>query len=161
MANQNIQSRGRTMGEWLSSHALLPWPRVSLVQTLGADMAPLIRPQWGGVPPATTRRTHNQKIYNYVLGGFVREKAENKKEVWQQLLAQVPIFKKKTQSPVLIDSIMLSKVDVVFCLFYCNTVYGSYLYDHQASGHLNLSKKKLLTRFSSSLPSSVLPFFLF
>ena len=34
------------------------------------------------------------KIYNYVLGGF-GEKKQKKKEDWQQLLAQVPIFKKK------------------------------------------------------------------
>ena len=36
------------------------------------------------------------KIYNYVLGGIWGEKEEEeKKEDWQQLLAQVPIFKKK------------------------------------------------------------------
>ena len=36
------------------------------------------------------------KIYNYVPGGFGEKKAEKKrKEDWQQLLAQVPIFKKK------------------------------------------------------------------
>ena len=35
------------------------------------------------------------KIYNYVLGGFGEKKQEKKKkEDWQQLLAQVPIFKK-------------------------------------------------------------------
>ena len=34
------------------------------------------------------------KIYNYVLGGF-GEKKLKKKEDWQQLLAQVPSFKKK------------------------------------------------------------------
>ena len=32
------------VAEWLSSHAPLWWPRVSPVQILGADMAPLIRP---------------------------------------------------------------------------------------------------------------------
>ena len=32
------------MPEWLSSCALLQWPRVSPVWILGADMAPLIRP---------------------------------------------------------------------------------------------------------------------
>ena len=37
-------------------------------------------------PEALTAR-----IYNYVLGGFGKEK----KEDWQQLLAQVPVFKKK------------------------------------------------------------------
>ena len=31
------------MAEWLSSHAPLQWPRVSLVWILGMDVAPLIR----------------------------------------------------------------------------------------------------------------------
>ena len=31
--------------EWLSLHALLRWHRVSLVQILGADPAPLVRPR--------------------------------------------------------------------------------------------------------------------
>ena len=34
------------------------------------------------------------EIYNYVLGGCGEKKAEKKKD-WQQLLAQVPIFKKR------------------------------------------------------------------
>ena len=34
------------------------------------------------------------KIYNYVLGSF-GEKNKKKRNDWQQLLAQVPIFKKK------------------------------------------------------------------
>ena len=33
------------VAEWLSSRALLGWPRVSLVQILGTDMAPLVRPR--------------------------------------------------------------------------------------------------------------------
>ena len=37
------------------------------------------------------------KIYNYVLGGFGEKK---QKKDWQQLLAQVPIFKKKKTLPV-------------------------------------------------------------
>ena len=36
--------RASLLAEWLSSCALLQWPRVSLVQILGTDMAPLIRP---------------------------------------------------------------------------------------------------------------------
>ena len=36
------------------------------------------------------------KIYHYVLGGFGEIKQKNKKD-WQQLLAQVPIFKKKKE----------------------------------------------------------------
>ena len=42
------------------------------------------------------------KIYNYVLGGFGEKKQEKKKEDWQQLLAQVPIFKKKSKKKKLI-----------------------------------------------------------
>ena len=36
------------------------------------------------------------RIYNYVLGGFgeIKQKKKKKKD-WPQLLAQVPIFKKK------------------------------------------------------------------
>ena len=43
----------------------------------------------------TTRRTHTI-ICNYALGGFGDKKQkENRKEDWQQLLAQVTNFKKK------------------------------------------------------------------
>ena len=35
----------------------------------------------------------SKKIYNYILGGFGEEKSREKD--WQQLLAQVPIFKKQ------------------------------------------------------------------
>ena len=81
------------MAEWLSSCALLQQPRVSLVRILGRTWhhssghieAASHVPQLEG--PTT-------KIYNYVLGKFGGKKAErNKKEDWQQLLAQVPIFK--------------------------------------------------------------------
>ena len=34
------------------------------------------------------------RIYNYVLGGF-GEKKQGEKKDWQQLLAQVPVFKEK------------------------------------------------------------------
>ena len=37
------------------------------------------------------------RIYNYILGGFAgkkKKKKNEKEEDWQQLLAQVPIFKK-------------------------------------------------------------------
>ena len=36
-------------------------------------------------------------MYNYVLGGF-GEKKQKKKEDWQQLLAQVPIFTKEQKT---------------------------------------------------------------
>ena len=61
------------MAEWLGYFALLRWPGVLLVQILGAAVAPLIRPCWGGVPHSTARGTHNYK-YNHVLGGFREEK---------------------------------------------------------------------------------------
>ena len=41
-------------------------------------------------PEALTTRT-----YNYVLGGFGKKKEEKRKADWQQMLAQVPIFKNK------------------------------------------------------------------
>ena len=38
------------------------------------------------------------EIYSYVLGGFGEEKKKKKKkEDWQQMLAQVPIFKKRKE----------------------------------------------------------------
>ena len=39
-----VCGRSRPLAEWLSSRTLLRQPRVSLVQILGMDMAPLIRP---------------------------------------------------------------------------------------------------------------------
>ena len=41
---KKLQAGAGPMAEWLSSHAPLQWPRISLVQILGADMAPLISP---------------------------------------------------------------------------------------------------------------------
>ena len=55
-AYQNWLLRAGSVAEWLSSRALLRRPRV---QILGVDMAPLIRPCWGGVPHPTTRRSCN------------------------------------------------------------------------------------------------------
>ena len=77
--------------EWLSSHALLQGPGFrrfwSWVRTWhyssGHAEAASHMPQ----PEALTTR-----VYNYVLGGFEEEQEE---EDWQQMLAQVPIFKKK------------------------------------------------------------------
>ena len=59
-------------------------------------MAPLMRPYSGGVPHSTTRGT-TSRIYNYVLGTF-GEKKKEKKEDWQQMLAQVPSLKKKVKN---------------------------------------------------------------
>ena len=60
---------------WLSSRAPLWQPRVSPVQILSADMAPLIRPCWGGVQHATTRRTHNEE-YTTMYRGLWGEKGK-------------------------------------------------------------------------------------
>ena len=67
------------MAEWLSLHAPLWWPRVSLVRILGADMhhssghaeAASHMPQPEG--PTT-------KIYNYVLGGFGEKKKKKRRK---------------------------------------------------------------------------------
>ena len=79
------------MAEWLGSHVPLRRLGVSPVQILGVDMAPLIRPSEVAShiaqPEALTTR-----IYTYVLGDFGEKE---KKKDWQQLLAQVPIFKKQ------------------------------------------------------------------
>ena len=56
----------------------------------GRDTAPLIRAASHIAQPEAL----TTKIYNYILGGFGERKKE-KKEDWQQMLAQVPIFKKK------------------------------------------------------------------
>ena len=54
--------------------------RVSLVQILGADMASLIKPHWGSVPHATTRRTHKKKkTYTTMYWGAWGEKKQEKK----------------------------------------------------------------------------------
>ena len=58
------------VAKWLSSHAPLRQPRVSLVWFLGLDLAPLIKPCWGGIIHSRAR------IYNYALGGFGGKKKE-------------------------------------------------------------------------------------
>ena len=47
------------VAEWLSSRTPLQQPRALPVRILGTDMAPLIKPCWGGVAHATTGRTHD------------------------------------------------------------------------------------------------------
>ena len=41
---KNQRTGAGPVAEWLSSHALLWWLRISLVRILGADMALLIKP---------------------------------------------------------------------------------------------------------------------
>ena len=45
--------------EWLSLYTPLRRPRISPIWILGTDLAPLIKPRWGGVPHSRTRRTYN------------------------------------------------------------------------------------------------------
>ena len=71
------QGKLSCVAEWLSLHAPLQRPRVSLVWILGADMTPLIRPCWGSLPYATTRRTHNWK-YKLCSGELWEEKGKIK-----------------------------------------------------------------------------------
>ena len=79
------------VAEWLCLPALLRWPRVSPVQILGVDLASSHAETASHIakPEGPTTR-----IYNYVLGGF-GEKRKIKEQDWQQMLAQVPILKKK------------------------------------------------------------------
>ena len=66
------------MAKWLSCCAPHRWPRISPVRILSMDMAPLIRPCWGSIPHATTRRTHNWKIYSCEPGALWGEKVKIK-----------------------------------------------------------------------------------
>ena len=81
------------MAEGLSLCAPIWRPRVLPVQILGADLASLSKPCRGSVPHIAQLEGPTTRIHNYVLGCF-GEKEKLKKEDWQQMLAQVPIFKK-------------------------------------------------------------------
>ena len=87
------------MAEWLSSCARLRWPGVSPIVSRGRTWH-----GWSGHAEAVSHMPQLEgpttKIYNYVLGGIWGEKAEKKEEDWQQLLAQVPIFKKTNQPTI-------------------------------------------------------------
>ena len=64
-----LKTGASPVAEWLSLCAPLRQPRVSPVQILGIDLAPLIRSRWGGVPHSKARGPTTW-IYNYVLAGF-------------------------------------------------------------------------------------------
>ena len=66
------------MAEWLSSCILLRQPSVSLVQILGADTAPLIKPSEAASHIAEPEGS-TIAIYNYVRGGFEEKKKKKKK----------------------------------------------------------------------------------
>ena len=53
-------------------------PGVSLVRVLGADLALLIEPRWGGVPHATARGTHSREYTAMYRGGFGEKKEKIK-----------------------------------------------------------------------------------
>ena len=84
------------MAEWLSLCAPLWWFRVlrfrCWARTWHCSLSHAEAVSHRAQPEGCTTR-----VYNYVLGGF-REKKKKKqpeKEDWQQMLAQVPIIKKK------------------------------------------------------------------
>ena len=82
------------MAEWLSSHALLARPRASPVWILGANIH-----HSSGLVEATSHVAEPEgptsRMHNYVLGDFGEKKRKEKEKDWQQMLAQVPILKKK------------------------------------------------------------------
>ena len=77
------------VARWLSSHTPLWQPRVSPVWILGTELAPLVKP-CGAASHKTEPEGPTTRIYNCVLGAFGAKK--EKKEDWQQMFSQVPIF---------------------------------------------------------------------
>ena len=81
------------MAKWLSLRTPLQRPRFwrfgSRTQTLHHSSGHAEAASHKAQPEALATR-----IYSYVLGGF-REKKKKKEKDWQQMFAQVPIFKKK------------------------------------------------------------------
>ena len=61
------------VAEWLSSR-----PPLQLVRIRGADVALLIKPRWGSVPHATTRRTHNEEYTTMYQGALGRKRKKIK-----------------------------------------------------------------------------------
>ena len=68
------------VAEWLSSRALLHWPRVLLVWILGAD-----RPCSSGHAEVASHMAQPEalttRIYNCVVGGFGEKEKEKKKKI--------------------------------------------------------------------------------
>ena len=83
------------MAKWLSLHALLWQPRISLVQILGTDMALLsghaeVASHIAGPEGPKTR------IYNYVLGALRRRRRRKKRRLATDVSSgPIFIFKKK------------------------------------------------------------------
>ena len=95
-------SRGRPGGRVVKLVSSASAAQGSPAQILGTDMAPLIRPCWGGLPHATTRRTYNWKI-QLCTGGIWGEKSEKKID-WQQMLAQGQSLKKMSSNKLITKS---------------------------------------------------------
>ena len=84
------------MAQWLSLDTQLRWPRASLAGILGMEYCSSSHAEaesHTAEPEGPTTR-----IYNHVLGALGRRR--KKEEDWQELLAQVPIFKKKKRERV-------------------------------------------------------------
>ena len=83
------------MAEWLSSRAPLRQPRVSLVQILGMEMAPLIKPHEVASHIAETEGP-TTNTYSYVLGGFrEKKKVKKKKKVGNRCQLRCQLKKKR------------------------------------------------------------------
>ena len=79
------------MAEWLSLHAPIQQLRVQiLVRTWHHSSGHAEAASHIAQPEGYTT-----KVHNYLLVGFGEKEKEKKKEDWQQMLAQVPIIKKK------------------------------------------------------------------
>ena len=80
-----ITMLGQSMAKWLVSRALLQQPKVSQVRILGADLALLIRPCWGGVPQSRTKKDLKLEYATVYWGALGRRRKRKKKEEenWQ------------------------------------------------------------------------------
>ena len=66
------------VAEWLGSCTPLQWPRVSPVQILGTDLAPLPSSHTEAASHIAEPEGPTTRIYNYVLGGFGEKKEKEK-----------------------------------------------------------------------------------
>ena len=66
------------VGEWLSSCAPLQAAQCFVGSNLGTDMILLIKPHWGSVPHATTRRTYNKEYTTVYWGALGRKRKKIK-----------------------------------------------------------------------------------
>ena len=78
------------MAKWLSSRALLQWPVSDLGCGHDTAQQAMLRPR-----PTCHNQKDLQLEYAAIYCGALGRRRRKKKEDWQQMLAQLPIFKKK------------------------------------------------------------------